>query len=88
LPRKSSLPSAVCVAGVSVPSLELLLAQPADRQKAIIGNAPVKVASGRGEVGLDAVSGPNGAFVGMHGFGPAAGQGPLQALRNYRRGDG
>ncbi|HEX9209860.1 MAG TPA: transketolase, partial [Bradyrhizobium sp.] len=29
---------------VSVPSLELLLAQPADRQKAIIGNAPVKVA--------------------------------------------
>src|SRR5712692_4063684 len=29
---------------VSVPSLELLLAQPADRQKAIIGNAPVKIA--------------------------------------------
>jgi len=29
---------------VSVPSLELLLSQPADRRKAIIGNAPVKVA--------------------------------------------
>src|SRR5439155_527128 len=29
---------------VSVPSLELLLAQPADRRKAVIGNAPVKVA--------------------------------------------
>ena len=29
---------------VSVPSLELLLAQPAERRKAIIGNAPVKVA--------------------------------------------
>src|ERR1700740_3848648 len=28
---------------VSVPSLELLLAQPVDKQKAIIGNAPVKV---------------------------------------------
>jgi len=27
-----------------VPSLELLLAQPADRRKAIIGNAPVKIA--------------------------------------------
>ena len=29
---------------VSVPSLDLLLAQPADRRKAIVGNAPVKIA--------------------------------------------
>ena len=29
---------------VSVPSLELLLAQPADRRQAIIGKAPVKIA--------------------------------------------
>ena len=58
---------------VSVPSLELLLAQPADTQKAIIGNAPVKVAiEAAVRWGWDAVIGPNGAFVGMHGFGASA----------------
>ncbi len=58
---------------VSVPSLELLLAQPADRQKAIIGNAPVKVAiEAAVRWGWDAVIEPNGAFVGMHGFGASA----------------
>ena len=58
---------------VSVPSLELLLAQPADRQKAIIGNAPVKVAiEAAVRWGWDAVIGPNGAFVGMHSFGASA----------------
>ena len=58
---------------VSVPSLELLLAQPADRQKAIIGNAPVKMAiEAAVRWGWDAVIGPNGAFVGMHGFGASA----------------
>ena len=44
---------------VSVPSLELLLAQPADRQKAIIGNAPVKIAiEAAVRWGWDAVIGP------------------------------
>jgi transketolase len=58
---------------VSVPSLELLLAQPADRQKAIIGNAPAKVAiEAAVRWGWDAVIGPNGAFVGMHSFGASA----------------
>ena len=58
---------------VSVPSLELLLAQPADRQKAIIGNAPVKVAiEAAVRWGWDAVIGPDGVFVGMHGFGASA----------------
>ena len=58
---------------VSVPSLELLLAQPAERQKAIIGNAPVKVAiEAAVRWGWDAVIGPNGAFVGMHSFGASA----------------
>jgi transketolase len=58
---------------VSVPSLELLLAQPADRQNAIIGTAPVKVAiEAAVRWGWDAVIGPNGAFVGMHGFGASA----------------
>src|SRR5258708_7514938 len=52
---------------VSVPALELLLAQPAERQKALIGNAPVKMAieaaiSGGGGAGI----GRDGEFIGMH----------------------
>jgi transketolase len=58
---------------VSVPSLELLLAQPADRQKAIIGDAPVKIAIEAAiRWGWDAVIGHDGEFVGMHGFGASA----------------
>jgi transketolase len=58
---------------VSVPSLELLLAQPADRQKAVIGNAPVKIAiEAAVRWGWDAVIGRDGEFVGMHGFGASA----------------
>jgi len=63
---------------VSVPSLELLLAQPADRQKAVIGNAPVKVAiEAAVRFGWDAVIGHDGAFIGMHGFGES---GPAKDL--------
>ena len=63
---------------VSVPSLELLLAQPADRQKAIIGNAPVKVAiEAAVRFGWDAVIGHDGSFIGMHGFGES---GPAKDL--------
>jgi len=58
---------------VSVPSLELLLAQPADRQKAVIGNAPVNIAIEAAiRWGWDAVIGKDGEFVGMHGFGASA----------------
>jgi transketolase len=58
---------------ISVPSLELLLAQPADRQKAIIGDAPVKIAIEAAiRWGWDAVIGQDGEFVGMHGFGASA----------------
>jgi transketolase len=58
---------------VSVPSLELLLAQPAERKKAIIGNAPVKIAiEAAVRWGWDAVIGNDGEFVGMHGFGASA----------------
>jgi transketolase len=58
---------------VSVPSLELLLAQPADRRKAIIGNAPVKIAiEAAVRWGWDAVIGQDGEFIGMHGFGASA----------------
>jgi transketolase len=66
---------------VSVPSLELLLAQPAEKRKAIIGNAPVKVAiEAAVRFGWDAVIGPDGAFVGMHGFGAS---GPAKDLYKH-----
>ncbi|WP_028349231.1 transketolase [Bradyrhizobium murdochi] len=58
---------------VSVPSLELLLEQPPDRKKAIIGNAPIKVAiEAAVRWGWDAVIGQDGEFIGMHGFGASA----------------
>jgi transketolase len=63
---------------VSVPSLELLLAQPDDKQKAVIGNAPVKVAiEAAVRWGWDAVIGHDGVFIGMHGFGES---GPAKDL--------
>ncbi|RXT35175.1 transketolase [Bradyrhizobium betae] len=58
---------------VSVPSLELLLAQPKERRDAIIGNAPVKVAiEAAVRWGWDAVIGQDGEFIGMHSFGASA----------------
>jgi transketolase len=48
----------------------LLLAQPAEKQQAIVGNAPVKVAiEAAVRWGWDAVIGKDGEFVGMHSFG-------------------
>jgi transketolase len=58
---------------VSVPSLELLLEQPAEQRQTIIGHAPVKVAiEAAVRFGWDAVIGPDGEFIGMHGFGASA----------------
>jgi transketolase len=66
---------------VSVPSLELLLAQPEDRREAVIGNAPVKVAiEAAVRFGWDAVIGPEGIFIGMSGFGASA---PAKALYKH-----
>jgi transketolase len=66
---------------VSVPSLELLLAQPSDRRKAIIGNAPVKVAiEAAVRLGWDAIIGPDGIFIGMSSFGGSA---PAKALYKH-----
>jgi transketolase len=76
--QKQLLERGIASRVVSVPSLELLLDQPADRQKAIIGNAPVKVAiEAAVRWGWDAVIGHDGAFVGMHGFGES---GPAKDL--------
>jgi transketolase len=58
---------------VSVPSLELLLSQPAERRRAIIGASPVKIAiEAAVRFGWDAVIGPEGVFIGMSTFGASA----------------
>ncbi|KPF73111.1 transketolase [Bosea sp. AAP35] len=55
---------------VSVPSLELLLAQDEATQGAVIGDAPVRIAIEAGvRFGWDAVIGHDGIFVGMNSFG-------------------
>jgi transketolase len=66
---------------VSVPSLELLLAQPEAKRAAIIGNAPVKVAiEAAVRWGWDAVIGQDGEFIGMHSFGES---GPAKELYKH-----
>ncbi|WP_413989374.1 transketolase [Labrys okinawensis] len=66
---------------VSVPSLELLLAQPDEVKASIIGDAPVKVAvEAAVRFGWDAVIGPSGGFVGMTGFGAS---GPIKDLYSH-----
>ena len=58
---------------VSVPSLELFLEQPDDVRKAVIGDAPIKLAvEAAVRFGWDAIIGPDGLFVGMHSFGASA----------------
>ncbi|MFV0279893.1 MAG: transketolase [Rhodoblastus sp.] len=55
---------------VSVPSTELFAARPAAERKAVIGNAPVRVAIEAGvRQGWDAFIGEDGVFIGMDGFG-------------------
>ncbi|MGC0392163.1 MULTISPECIES: transketolase [Bradyrhizobium] len=66
---------------VSVPSLELLLAQPEAKRAAIIGNAPVKLAiEAAVRWGWDAVIGQDGEFIGMHSFGES---GPAKELYKH-----
>ena len=55
---------------VSIPSLELFLAQDEGYRAKVIGDAPVKLAvEAAVRFGWDAVIGPDGLFVGMHSFG-------------------
>ena len=58
---------------VSVPCFELFAAQDAEYRKAIIGQAPVRVAVEAGiRQGWDSIIGTDGIFVGMTGFGASA----------------
>jgi transketolase len=66
---------------VSVPCFELFLASPAEIRRAVIGDAPAKVAVEAAiRQGWDAIIGSDGAFIGMTGFGASA---PYQEL--YRQ---
>ena len=66
---------------VSVPCFELFEAESEDYKAEIIGNAPVKVAiEAAVRLGWDRFIGPDGIFVGMHGFGASA---PYEEL--YRK---
>jgi transketolase len=58
---------------VSVPCFELFQEQPADYRKAVIGDAPVKIAAEAAvRQGWDYFIGNDGDFVGMHSFGASA----------------
>ncbi len=58
---------------VSVPSLELFLAQPHSVRRQVVGDAPVRVAvEAAVRFGWDALIGDDGLFVGMKGFGASA----------------
>jgi transketolase len=58
---------------VSVPSLELFLAQGEEKRRVVIGSAKVKIAvEAAVRQGWDAVIGTDGAFVGMSTFGASA----------------
>jgi transketolase len=58
---------------VSIPCFELFLAAPAERRRAVIGDAPARVGvEAAVRQGWDAIIGSEGAFVGMTGFGASA----------------
>ncbi len=58
---------------VSVPCMDIFLAQDDAKRRAVIGNAPVKVAVEAGiRQGWDAIIGSDGIFVGMNSFGASA----------------
>jgi transketolase len=58
---------------ISVPCFELFLAAPEDTRRAVIGDAPVKIAvEAAVRQGWDAIIGSDGLFVGMSDFGASA----------------
>jgi transketolase len=66
---------------VSVPSLELFLAQDEATRARVIGDAPVKLAiEAAVRFGWDAVIGADGLFIGMSGFGASA---PIKDLYRH-----
>jgi transketolase len=71
--RKLLAEKGVAARVVSVPCFELLFAASEGDRRAVIGDAPVKVAvEAAVRQGWDAIIGADGAFVGMSGFGASA----------------
>ena len=65
---------------VSMPCWELFEAQSEDYRNAVLGTAPRVAVEAAGPFGWDHWLGPNGAFIGMHGFGASA---PAQDLYKH-----
>jgi transketolase len=66
---------------VSVPCVDLFLAAPAERRRATIGDAPVRIAvEAAVRQGWDAIIGTDGIFIGMTGFGAS---GPYKDLYRH-----
>jgi transketolase len=71
--RKLLMEKGVHARVVSVPSMELFLAQDEATRKSVIGTASVRIAVEAGlRFGWDAIIGEHGLFVGMTGFGASA----------------
>jgi transketolase len=71
--RKLLADRGIAVRVVSVPCFELLFAAPEATRRAIVGDAPVKIAiEAAVRQGWDAIIGSDGLFVGMTGFGASA----------------
>ncbi len=71
--QKQLVAKGVAARVVSVPCLDLLLELPAAERKALIGNAPIKIAVEAAiRQGWDAVIGADGLFIGMSSFGASA----------------
>jgi transketolase len=66
---------------VSVPCMDIFLSRDVSERRAIIGDAPVKVAIEAAiRQGWDAIIGSDGVFIGMDGFGASA---PYKKLYEY-----
>jgi transketolase len=64
-------------AAVSMPSWELFRRQPRDYRRAVLGEAPRIAVEAGVRFGWDEWIGPDGAFIGMAGFGASAPAGAL-----------
>jgi transketolase len=71
--RKLLMERGIATRVVSIPCMDLLLEAHHAARAAVIGNAPVKIAvEAAVRQGWDAIIGPDGIFIGMHGFGASA----------------
>ncbi len=71
--RESLAAQNIAARVVSMPCWELFDEQPQDYRSAVLGPGTVKIAiEAAGPMGWDRYTGPDGGFVGLHGFGASA----------------